>query len=162
MGRRLAVLGLIVLCVLVAGAQDTVAGVWIPTDLHWDQHELAPKGLKMASAEVLYFGPRGEFKRDDCLLLRQSGHVTISNGDGHVEYEGNWQAQGSGAEVTYRLTRRTVEMKGEQLPGPELKDRAILKGNRLQFGGRTFQRLSGQDASEAERGLGVRKNADSH
>jgi len=97
---------------------------------------------------VLYFGTNGEFVRDDCWLIRNDRSITISNGDPHNEFAGHWAPILDGMQVTYRLRRRTVERKGEVLPGKRISESVSMPRSGLMMGNRTFQRVQIANASD--------------
>ncbi|MGP0017047.1 MAG: hypothetical protein ACLPHP_00645 [Candidatus Sulfotelmatobacter sp.] len=141
---------LLFIAVLMFGSVTSVSAqstgdvhLWIPVDLKWSRIPGAPRNVhrRTAAATVLYFGKNGEFVRDECWLIRDGDSISISDGDPHNQYVGTKSEPGAdGAEITYRLVRRTVERSGEVLPGPKTSEFASSKANSgLAMGGRFFR-----------------------
>jgi hypothetical protein len=66
--------------------------------------------------------------RDECWLIRDGKSISISNGDPHNEYVGRIAEHIlDGMRIDYRLVRRTVERKGEVLPGPKISEDASVR-----------------------------------
>jgi hypothetical protein len=157
----------VVLCALTAGAlaqQAKLGEFWIPANMHWSHPRGAPEGESVASTVILYFGQNGIFARDECWVIREGQSITISNGDPHNEWVGSWEPIADGMRMTYRLVRRTVERKGEQLPGREIKASAEMPRSGLKIGRQLFRSMTPTNATEYAAGYDAlaKINADSN
>jgi hypothetical protein len=164
--RRSLITAVVVLCALSGGApaqQAKLGEFWIPASVHWSHPRGAPEGESVASTVILYFGRNGIFARDECWVIREGQSITISNGDPHNEWVGSWGPIADGMRMTYRLVRRTVERKGEQLPGREIKAIAEMPRSGLKIGGQLFRSITPMNGTEYAAGYDAlsRINADS-
>lgn len=117
---------------LFVDAQQIASGeFWIPSELKWTHVTGAQDQEKIASAVIFYFRKDGYFVRDECWLIKQGKSIAISNGDPHNEYAGLTDPILDGMTLKYRLVRRSVEVKGEKLPGDWISEDA---SNRLNSG----------------------------
>ncbi len=73
----------------------------------------------------------------------------VSGGDGRVVYLGTWKPTGNSLHVEYRLVSRTVEKKGETLPGLVQSEDVRVNGSTLLFQKDRFSREEKLD-SDAE------------
>jgi hypothetical protein len=120
---------------------------WTPVDVKWKQVKGVPS-KKMASAAVLYFGENGEFVKDECWLIKEGDFISVSNGDPHNESVGLWEPIADGMHVTYRMVRRTIERKGEVLPGKKISADIGMTRVGLEFGDRVFRRTQLANAND--------------
>src|SRR6266536_1187686 len=144
---------LLVFCSMIrVSAQSSDNGqFWIPTDVKWQRVPGAPRAEKkrVASTVILYFGHDREFVRDECWMIRDGESILISNGDPHIQYVGRTEPILDGLQIRYRLVRRTVEKRGEVLPGPEISGTAsTLAKSGLEIGGRFFRPIKPANGSD--------------
>ena len=103
---------------LIVGAQQVESGdFWIPSELKWVHVAGAPDHEKTVRTVIFYFRKDGYFVRDECWLIKRGKSIEVSNGDPHSEYVGLTEPILDGMRLKYRLVRRTIEVKGEKLPG---------------------------------------------
>ena len=113
---------------LIVDAQQTASGeFWIPSDLKWVRITGAQNSEKTAGAVIFYFRGDGYFVRDDCWLIKRGKSIAISNGDPHNEYVGLTNPVLDGMTLKYRLVRRSIEVKGEKLPGDWISEGASTR-----------------------------------
>jgi len=136
-------IALLLILSLSAPAQGVdTAGAWLPLHMKWEH---APKSvdpnLTTGVAKVLYFGEHGRFAIVACLINRANGKHVISNGDGQVIFMGEWDGHLPG-HVKYRLISRTVEIRGETLPG-RLQEATMESNSKgyLLFQGNLYRRV---------------------
>ena len=127
-------------------------GAWVQDGIKWEK---APRTInrKLSSgpAAIAYFGADHEFALIHAILLRVQGeYEVICNGCGQVVYSGSWALVGRAVNIKYRLLSRTVEIRGEQLPGPLKEDTATIEGDAVVFLGHSFHRSSALDANVRE------------
>jgi len=127
-------------------------GAWVQDGIKWEK---APRTInrKLSSggAVIAYFGADHEFALIHAILLRVQGeYKVICNGCGQVVYSGSWALVGGAVSIKYRLFSRSVEIKGEQLPGPLKEDTATIEGDAVVFLGHSFHRSSALDANVRE------------
>jgi hypothetical protein len=152
--KSLSIVALLIFGLAVtARAQSSKNGqLWIPVDLKWTRIPGAPRTLeeRTASAVVVYFGKNGEFVQDECWMIRDGKSISISNGDPHNQYVGRIvEHMLDGMRIEYRLVRRTVERKGEVLPGPKILESASVKANSgLAIEHRFFHRVTFANESD--------------
>jgi hypothetical protein len=113
---------------LIVDAQQIASGeFWIPSELKWIQATGAQDHEKTANAVIFYFRKDGYFVRDDCWLIKRGKSIAISNGDPHNEYVGLTNLILDGMTLKYRLVRRSIEVKGEKLPGDWISEDASTR-----------------------------------
>jgi hypothetical protein len=157
---------LVAWCVLAGSvrAQESQSGdFWIPVNVHWSRPHGGPANVTVASTVILYFGRKGVFARDECWVIRTGRSITISNGDPHNESVGSWGPIADGMHMKYRLVGRTVERKGEPLPGKVVEADAEMPRSGLKIGRELFRSITPTNAAEyaAECEDLARKNAGS-
>jgi hypothetical protein len=148
-----ALLLLVCLPVLTPGPDEGhLQGAWLRDGVRWAKAppDINPH-LQTGEAEILYFGKDQTFAVIHCVVNRvPKEYETISHGDGQVVYRGKWEAAGDNITVEYRLVSRTLQIKGEALPGP-IQHATITTFNRaLHLDGKTFHRTARLDKSAAE------------
>ena len=124
--KSLIALSLFVLgtALLVDAQQVASSEFWIPSEVKWVQVIGAQDQEKTASAVIFYFRKDGYFVRDECWLIKHGKSIAISNGDPHNEYVGRTDPILDGMRMEYRLVRRSIEVKGEKLPGNWISENA--------------------------------------
>jgi hypothetical protein len=127
-------------------------GAWLQDGTKWYK---APKEInaKLTSgrATILYFGPDHTFSLIYATVNRVLGeYEVICNGCGQVVYSGTWEVVEKAIKVKYRLVTRTVQVPGEQLPGPLKEETARIDGDAVKFLGRSFHRSAELDANVRE------------
>jgi hypothetical protein len=103
--------------------------VWMQAKLTWDRDPGEPN-QDFAGGRILYFGENKKFGFFSGIVLRQSGRLALSEGEGGNVYSGTWNADSDGIWVDYRLVHsyKVSQLKGEkppEIPGP-LKHASIL------------------------------------
>jgi hypothetical protein len=76
--------------------------------------------------------------------------MTISHGDPRGVFIGKWNVHGSEIDIEYRLVDRTIQIKGEKLPGPIQHATIKVSHNILNFNRNSFRRSRELDKSAAE------------
>jgi hypothetical protein len=135
-------------CVAVFAQEPLEGRFWIPTNIHWNHPRGAPPDEAVASVVVLYFEQNGLFARDECSAIRKGKSVTISDGDPHNEWIGRWTPILDGMHITSRLVRRTVDRKGESLPGKEVESDVDMPKSGLKIGHQLFRSVVPSNAAE--------------
>jgi hypothetical protein len=150
--RKLAVF-LIVLCSITTATLGQPIqgpqGAWLQDGLKWSK---APKKInpKLSSARgaVLYFGSDHNFTLIYTTINRVPGeYEVICGGCGQVVYSGSWELGKQTIKVKYRLVSRTVDVPGEQLPGPVKEDTAKIEDDAVLFLGYSFHRSTALSAN---------------
>lgn len=116
------------------------AGAWVPAHIEWEHAPASvnPK-LDTATTTVLYLGENQRFAVIGCVVLKASGRLTISHGDGQQISSGEWDGKLPGR-VKYRLVSRTVQRVDETLPGPwDVKKLASAPKGYLLFEGKLYR-----------------------
>jgi len=138
--------------VVVAQPVQTPQGAWLQDDIKWLKapKKINPK-LRYGRAAIIYFGPDHTFALIYAWVERVQGkYEGISNGDGQVVYMGSWELAEKTVKVKYRLVSRTVQVAGEQLPGPFKEDIARIEGAVVLFLEHSFHRSAALDADVVE------------
>lgn len=141
-------------CAALEKAEKKVAltGAWLQDGIKWINAPAEINAhLQTGQAALLYFGPDHTFAIIYCVVNRvPKQYMTISHGDGQVVYLGKWEAAGDQISTTYRLMSRTVQIKGEKLPGPEL--RATIKKSHvlLVLQSKSYRRVDALDKNAAD------------
>jgi hypothetical protein len=150
-----AVAASVVLLSVTAGVARPIQvpqGAWLQDGLKWSK---APKKinprLSYAQAVLAYFGPNHAFSIIYATVNRvPAEYEVICNGCGQVVYSGSWELDEKAIRVKFRLVYRTVELRGEQLPGPVNEDTVKFVGDALVLLGHSFHRASALDTSVLE------------
>jgi hypothetical protein len=155
--RKLAVVWLL-FCLAAIGAasekKSKVAptGAWLQDGVKWIKAPAEINAhLQTGQATILFFRPDHTFAIIYCVVNRvPRRYLTISHGDGQVVYLGKWEVTDDQISTTYRLTSRTVQVQGENLPGPE--QRATIKNSQsiLVLDGKSYRRADALNKSAAE------------
>jgi hypothetical protein len=127
-------------------------GAWLQDDIKWSKapREYNPK-LRVARSTIAYFGGDHTFALIYATVNRvPNEYEVISNGDGQVVYLGTWSVRERTIALTYGLISRTVQMQGEQLPGPTINETAKQSGSAIVLVGHSFRRSSALDQSMRE------------
>jgi hypothetical protein len=129
-----------------------LTGAWLQTDVKWANAPAEVNArLEFGEAAVLYFKADHSFALIYCVVNRVPGeYMTISHGDGQVVYVGKWEAAGDQIRAAYRLVSRTVQVKGETLPGPPQRATVKTSHGVLSLNGKTYRRTDALDQSAAE------------
>lgn len=138
--------------VVVAQSVQAPQGAWLQADIKWSKapKEINPK-LSSGRAAIAYFGPDHTFALIYATVNRVQGEDDlICNGCGQVVYTGSWELAERTVKVKYRLVSRTVQVAGEQLPGPFKEDIAKIEGAAVLFLGHSFHRSATLDANVGE------------
>jgi len=138
--------------VAFAQAGKAPQGAWLQDGIKWANapKEINPR-LSSGRAAIVYFGPNHAFAVIYATVNRvQRQYEVICNGCGQVVYSGTWEIDKKTIKVKYRLVSRTVEVAGEQLPGPLKEDTANLEGDAIVFLGHSFHRAADLDANVRE------------
>jgi hypothetical protein len=103
---------------------------WLQDGVKWAK---APRKInrKLSSgrAAIIYFGPDHAFSLIYATVNRvPREYEVICNGCGQAVYSGTWKIDAKTIRVKYRLVSRTIEVTGEQLPGPVREDTAKMEG----------------------------------
>jgi hypothetical protein len=127
-------------------------GAWLQDGIKWSK---APKEInsKLTSghAVIAYFGPDHTFALVYAIVNRVQGeYEVICNGCGQSVYSGSWELAEKAVKVKYRLVSRTVQIAGEQVPGPVKEDSAKIEGDALVFLRHSFHRSTALDANVKE------------
>jgi hypothetical protein len=151
---KAAVASVVLWSVTVALAQPSQApqGAWLQDGIKWSKapKEINPK-LSYGRAAIAYFGPDYTFSLIYATVNRVQGeYEVICNGCGQVVYSGSWELAEKTIKVKYRLVSRTIQVSGEQLPGPVKEDAAKIEGDAVVFLGHSFHRSTALDASVKE------------
>lgn len=130
-------------------AQSAPEGAWLQDGAKWSK---APREynakLHFARTAIIYFGADHTFALIYATVNRvPEEYEVISNGDGQEVYLGTWGIADNTIALNYRLVRRTVHAKGEQLPGPMKTESARRRGSALVFLGHSFHRSAALDES---------------
>lgn len=138
--------------VALAQPGKALQGAWLQEGIKWAKapKEINPR-LSSGRAAIVYFGPDHAFAVIYATVNRvPREYEVICNGCGQVVYSGTWEIDDKTIKVKYRLVSRTVEVAGEQLPGPVKEDTAKLKGDAIVFLGHSFHRATELDANVRE------------
>lgn len=136
----------------MAVAQTVPQGAWLQDGTTWSNapKEINPK-LSSGRAVIAYFASDHTFALIYATVNRVKGeYEVICNGCGQVVYTGTWELAEKAVKMKYRLVSRTVQVAGEQLPGPIKEDTAKLEGDTVVFLGHPFRRATALDASVRE------------
>lgn len=150
-----ALLSVALLSLVTNVAAETVRvpeGAWLQDGIKWSKapKEINPK-LSSGRAAIAYFGPDHRFALIYATVNRVQGeYEVICNGCGQVVYTGSWDLVEKTVTVKYRLVSRTVQVAGEQLPGPVKEDTAKIHGDAVVFLGLSFHRSAALDTSVRE------------
>jgi hypothetical protein len=151
---KAAVVSIVFLSVTVALAQpgQSPQGAWLQDGIKWSKapKEINPK-LSSGRAAIAYFGRDHKFSLIYATVNRvQREYEIICNGCGQVVYLGSWELAEKTIKVKYRLVSRTVQIIGEQLPGPVQEDSAKIEGDAVVFLGHSFHRSTALEANVKE------------
>jgi len=138
--------------IVVAQSGQVPQGAWLQDGIKWSKapKEINPK-LSSGRATITYFGPDHTFSLIYATVNRVQGeYEVICNGCGQVVYSGSWELAKKTIRVKYRLVSRTVQVSGEQLPGPVKEDAAKIESDTVVFLGHSFHRSTALDASVRE------------
>lgn len=143
--------------IAVGTDEGNLRGAWLRDGVKWTK---APskirRNLTLGQAEILYFGEQQVFAIIDCTVNRvPKEYETISQGDAQGLYKGKWEAKGDDIVIEYVLVSRTVQLKGEVLPGPIQHARIKASDKVLHLNGKTFRRATALDKSAAEMVAGL-------
>ena len=142
----------LVVCWALGGimpAQQAEPGqFWIPAKVRWNHPRGSSHDETVASTIILYFSRNGVFAKDKCWVIRRGQTITISNGDPHNESVGSWDPITDGMHMMYRLVSRTVERKGEHLPGKEIEANAEMPQSGLKIGNQLVRSIMPTNAAE--------------
>jgi hypothetical protein len=143
LGKPVAKLALLlILSFGVTSQKVDTTGAWLPVHMKWTYGPISINpNFSTAEAKILYFDEQGRFALVACRINREKGEYVISNGDGQAVFTGEWDGHLPG-HVKYRLVSRTVEIRGETLPGPWRKSKiqATSKGYLL-FQGELYRHV---------------------
>ena len=136
----------------VAQPVQSPGGAWLQDGIKWSKapKEINPK-LTSGRAAIAYFSPDHMFALIYATVNRVQGeYEVICNGCGQAVYSGSWELAKKTVRVKYRLVSRTVQVAGEQLPGPVKEDAAKIEGDTIVFLGHSFHRATALDANVRE------------
>ena len=145
----------LVFCLLtrVASSQSVAPpGAWLQDKVKWQRapKDINPK-LRSGRAAVIYFWPNQSVSVLYATVTRvPKEYEVICNGCGQVVYCGTWELAEKSVKIKYQFVSRTVEVIGEQLPGPSKYGDAKIKGDSLVFLGHSFHRAPDLDANVLE------------
>lgn len=114
--------------------------VWL-SQLDWRKK---PKGVEgdYAHGVVIQFRREGEVRSAECILLRNRGQISVSEGDGFTRYVGTWSIRDRAIHMRSRietptrlLSRPFVVGDFRDLDGTLSEDRL---GPKLRLGNRTY------------------------
>jgi HEAT repeat protein len=127
------------------GVSDAETGhVWLHLESDWKK---APPEVGIdeswAYATLLLISPKHEFACIGGIVRRRGDRVDISPAEGHRVFLGSWSGSEADFLARFRLMYETVEpMGGGTYPGPEIEERIIRRGDRIEFQGKVFESAS--------------------
>jgi len=144
MNTKLALIfGIFVLANQLHAQVSNPSGAWRQQSIAWGD---APPELeedeRQGQAAILYFGPDHQFALIYASVIQMPSkcieHVSV--GDGQVVYLGKWKLDSGGVSVNYQLVSRTIQIKGEHIPGAFVTGLIRFKNSTLSFQNETFER----------------------
>jgi len=144
-------------CDPASGSGPSFAGAWLEIGVNWigAPAEINPH-LQYGQAQIVYFGRDHVFAVIYCTINRvPKQYMTISAGDPQGVYRGKWKLDGDDIAVEYRLVDRTIEVRGEKLPGPIQRAAIKISSQILTFDRKKFRRSLELDKSSSEVVYGV-------
>jgi hypothetical protein len=127
-------------------------GAWLQNGIRWINapRDINPR-LQSGEAAVLFFEEDHKFALIYCAVGRvPKEYMNISHGDPRGVFIGKWDVHGDEIAIEYRLVDRTIQLKGEKLPGPIQSATIKASHDILNFNGKTFRRSRELDKSAAE------------
>jgi hypothetical protein len=116
--------------------------IWMHLDGNWVKSPVDPDAPQTRSAPARLFRllNDGEFSLIECWLDEGKNRLSISPGDPHRIFVGNWTNDDGRVLVTYRLMFTLVEpVDGEQIPGSPQQGALRLTGALMDFEGTVYE-----------------------